>query len=974
MIKVQDWVASIPEEEKHVAYMGEGKSETRQFLLCGDGWQTYRQWGFHLDMAFDPQSITAHQQRQVEETRVNTTKNTDETGVNTQEVTTKESYTTDDKTVVWDDLTDIAALSKTVTEEGILLTWQVLYQHTRLPGRLWANLRAVGPDTQQVKKSALMVFEVDPSVDATPSDIPTMNEFEQMEARVSQLCEQAYTSADTAVSAASGAVQSQQQAASAATAAAQSATEAASHHQHVEELKQAATNTYNNAVHYAQVASEQATAAETAQQQVATMKDVIVKVQNNAKHHAEVAAEKAIEAEEYYESTAALKQMAININENTKHHAQIATTKADEAAADAATVAESRQAIQKAVGLCSQYTQRCETVMYNLEADQRAAALHCINVKDYGAKGEGGDDQQSIYDALQAAVENIRNGRACEVYFPAGVYGLTSGGFGIRLPQGTGGLLIRGAGRETTVIQYLEEWQSGNQYGNGWYALDVAPEGTAESGNQNTYIHDVTITGLTIRDDFPDKHATHTAKGNATSVATGEENHGVNIGYCVRASVTDCNLINLGDEVIDIYSCEDTIVSNNHIENCPAAGPSGGAITIADGSRGAVVSENTIIHSGADYVLTADDFGGADGIMLPAGVQMSGSIELPDGTVIGRYTTLTEDTFIPVGTKLMKSNYGVAVESLYTPVADVVISGNTILDMHGKGISLGATNEGASIANVVITNNVIRGCDMGIRASGTYPKSGVKIHDNIIADCAEEAILTTAIEDMTICGNTIRNIKGKYAIDTTSFGAVSRQLITDNLFENIENMAIGCSGTVIVKDCLFNGVGTTATPLAAMYAAITKVSGVLTVSGCTLKDIRLNGVKSGINGADYIEYTDIELISKTGVANAGGDAINAGVKKLIGGNIGGRIAITQDNAVVRDVTIVSTNIGNAPIYVNANGVSVIGCNIHINGIYPAIKEADGKNYNLFANNIANKGITVVGAQTVAVNNINTSVA
>ena len=41
MIKVQDWIASIPDEDKHIAYVDEGMSTQQEFLLCGKDWQKY---------------------------------------------------------------------------------------------------------------------------------------------------------------------------------------------------------------------------------------------------------------------------------------------------------------------------------------------------------------------------------------------------------------------------------------------------------------------------------------------------------------------------------------------------------------------------------------------------------------------------------------------------------------------------------------------------------------------------------------------------------------------------------------------------------------------------------------------------------------------------------------------------------------------------------------------------------------------
>ncbi|MBQ3202376.1 MAG: right-handed parallel beta-helix repeat-containing protein [Clostridia bacterium] len=932
MIKVQDWIASIPDEEKHIAYVGEGLTEQREFLLCGNGWEQYQAYAFHLDMAFDPASVTTTDSRQVVQTTCNSTEQKEEAAVIIDEVTTKETYTVNDVQVTNHYLSDIAPLSKVVKSDGIHLTWTVLRQHTVLPGKLWATIRAVGSESGQIKKSAIMVFEVDPAICAVPSAVPPVSEFEQMERQMDALRMLTETAADDAADAADKATSSADEALRSATTATGAADSALNSMWQALTASDEAQQSADSAKAYVQQAQEAAEAAAS---------------------HTTAAEQAASRAETHQQSAAQHAASAALSNQGAQLHCEEALDAAEQC--------------NHSVALCEEYAN---------EAKASARPYRRINVRDYGAVGDGiANDQPAIWAAITAAKALIAEDVPCELYFPAGTYGILEGGIGIKLPQGKGGLRIAGAGREITTIQYLEEWQNGGSYGNGWYALDISPEGSPTHWDYNTYIHDVAITGLTIRDDYPDKHATHTAKGTADNAAWGEENHGVNIGYCVRAAVTDCTLINLGDEVVDIYSCEDTIVMNNHIEGCPAAGPSGGAITIADGSKGAVVSGNTITRSGEDYVLTADDFDGEDGITLKAGVEMSGRVELPDGSVIARYTVLEQDTFIPVGTKIIKNNYGVAVESLYTPVSDVVITGNTIRDMHGKAMNLGCPNAGSSIDNVIIADNVMIGCDRGICLSGTHPKRGVKIQNNIISDCLNEAILTTAVEDITISGNTFRNIKGDLAVNTANYGTNSRQLISDNVFENIENTAVYCNGTTMIKDCLFNGVGTSETPLATKSPAIVKAGGTLTVSGCVMKDVRLKGVSCGIQNADYIEHTDIELVKSDGTINAGGDAIKGdATKRIIGGKMGGRITIAQDNAIVQGVSIVSSNIGSQAISVNANGVIVTGCNINLSsGSYPAIAEGAGKNHNLFANNIVNRSITTVGAQSMAVNNIDTRV-
>ena len=263
MIKVQDWTASIPEEEKHIAYVGENMTEQREFLLCGEGWEKYKNWSFHLDMAFDPTSITTRDCRQVVQTTVNNVKHTEEVNVTEDSVTTKETYTVCDEEVLNYDLTDVASLDKWVEENGIRLTWTVLRQHTLLPGKLRATIRAVGEDRQTIKKSAMMVFEVEPSVEATPAAMPPVSQFEQMEAEMDALrqlgveaAESAMASSVSAASAAQGAVQAQQAAAEAAESAMAGSVSAVSAAQGAVQAQQAAAEAQQAAAQHAEQAEE----------------------------------------------------------------------------------------------------------------------------------------------------------------------------------------------------------------------------------------------------------------------------------------------------------------------------------------------------------------------------------------------------------------------------------------------------------------------------------------------------------------------------------------------------------------------------------------------------------------------------------------------------------------------------------------------------------------------------------------------
>ena len=190
MITIRNWIPTIPEEDKHIAYVGEGQSVEKEFFVTGEGWEKFRDWTYHLDMAFDLSGVTARDSREVVMVKEDgTVSEPDPQNKITSKTTTTETYTVETVDPAPYPETDIAYLHKEVEADGLRLHWNILRQHTQLAGKLTANLRAVGPD-EEIKKSALMVFEVDPTVSAVPAVPPTENEFEQMEQRMGQMCEE----------------------------------------------------------------------------------------------------------------------------------------------------------------------------------------------------------------------------------------------------------------------------------------------------------------------------------------------------------------------------------------------------------------------------------------------------------------------------------------------------------------------------------------------------------------------------------------------------------------------------------------------------------------------------------------------------------------------------------------------------------------------------------------------------------------
>lgn len=519
-----------------------------------------------------------------------------------------------------------------------------------------------------------------------------------------------------------------------------------------------------------------------------------------------------------------------------------------------------------------------------------------INVKDFGAVGDGiTDDKDAIINAFNYAIEHL----PCEVYFPAGVYGILRGGITVRMPLGSGGLSVRGDGYNLSQIKYLKDWETDNT----WYAIRIQPVTTPT--NDIEFLHDVVISDISVYDTDPITHAWDGTVTEKNPTGLKEETHGFDIQYCNRVTVSDCAILSVGDEAIDIYYCRDVTIANNHIYNSPGAGNAGGAISIGDGSKNVSVIGNTINYTRED-----------------------------------------------------KSNFGIAVESLFYPVTDVVITGNVITDINGNGINVGATNEGAYVHRVSIGNNVINNCVNGIVLIGAYIKNDIAIIENIIANCSGYGI-----EGKARLGNTLISTN---VIDSTQTAISVTADYTVNIsgcnIYNTKGQAIYSNATkCIVDGCIIDGVGISDNSPVGAILRFEDPNIELIVKSTCLRNVNMN---KGIHGAKVVENSDIIL---SGI----GDSISGTViNKIVNVTTNGRINIPTNNAIVTGLKIESTeSLGSNAITIsNATGVLISGCNISVPD-YSSIKESGTADYNLITCNVSNRGITKLGANTVDVNNI-----
>ncbi len=529
-----------------------------------------------------------------------------------------------------------------------------------------------------------------------------------------------------------------------------------------------------------------------------------------------------------------------------------------------------------------------------------------LNVKDFGAVGDGKtDDEAAIWAAFECALmDYMIKDIPVTVYFPEGQYGLKNGGLYVYLPRGAGNLTVKGDGADKSTIVYLDEWTNSGS----WVALRIYPKITPTALDE--YLHDITIQDLGVYDTDPVKHAWHKDKGDPDT----EETHGFNIQHCVRATIKNCKVDSVGDEAIDMSHCIDSVMRDNLVVNSPGAGSAGGAISVGDGSKNVLITNNTVI----------------------------GSIDDPN-----------------------KINWAIAVEALTEYVEDVTIIDNQIQDIAGWGINLGAPN--GTMTDIVIHSNTIYHCrDGGIRLNGKGTATNTQIYDNTIERTRYGIFLDgsnkvgTWIEDCTI-----ENVSG-YAV---SIGSVGQRdtVVQDVTIRNAKWRAFYNAGVNTTVDRLFvDGSGT---------AGNVTDSAVIQYTGggdCTISNsVFLNCQnKRGIQGVAKVLNTYIQQPDVSGYTAMNGvmEIRNCRVNR----------AVTVKSGCVVDGLVLYTNADlgtHAIVLSNLTDCIVKNCRITIPSRY-GISEAGTADNNTITNNavIGGSGIKTVGANTVVADNVRGTLA
>ena len=528
-----------------------------------------------------------------------------------------------------------------------------------------------------------------------------------------------------------------------------------------------------------------------------------------------------------------------------------------------------------------------------------------VNVKDFGAKGDGvTSDRAAILAAFDYAIDNYASKSIpVTVYFPEGKYGLLRGGMYIKMPHGAGNLTIKGDGADKSTIVYLDEWNNSGS----WVAIRV--QLATDPLSINDYLHDIVIQDLGVYDTDPAKHAWHVDKGDPDT----EETHGFNIQYCVRATIKNCWVVDAGDECFDLSNCIDSVMTNNLVVKNRITGKGGGSFSVGDGSKNVTVTNNMVVFN-------------------------------------------TDD--------LSVSHYGFAVEALSEHVEDIYITDNVVQNINGWGVNVGAPN--GTIANVLVQNNSLINCrGGGIRFMGSGQTTDVHLLNNTIENSSYGIYLAGGNKDATLIENCVIENTTDHGIKIDSPSS-NDTVIRNSVIRNSQYRAIYNAGSNTKIDyVLMDGVGLSG---GVDYAILQYLPGGTTTSCSEVSNTVILNCQSkrGTYGVQRVINTLIEQVETSGyVSIAKADLIkNCKVNRIIqakkGSTIDGLVLCTEAELGTHAITlsgltgctvtnctfVLQNNSRYAVCEINAADANVITNNVTIGG----------------------NGIKIVGANTVATGN------
>ncbi|WP_157970042.1 TIGR03808 family TAT-translocated repetitive protein [Pelagibacterium sediminicola] len=200
----------------------------------------------------------------------------------------------------------------------------------------------------------------------------------------------------------------------------------------------------------------------------------------------------------------------------------------------------------------------------------------------------------------------------------------------------------------------------------------------------------------------------------------GQNGNGINVFRADGVSVSDNSITDCAFSAIRLNATNNTRVTGNHCADSDEV-----SIYSEFGFSGSIISDNVIERGAAGISITNFDHGGR--------------LCVCSGNIVRdmKADSPTNPDVVP---------YGIAAE------ADAVVTGNVVDGVPGTGIVIGW---GPYLRDVIVSENLVRGCDVGIAVSVVPDAGHARISGNLVSGSRHHAIVGTQWREIVTADLTI---------------------------------------------------------------------------------------------------------------------------------------------------------------------------------------------------------------------------
>jgi hypothetical protein len=403
-----------------------------------------------------------------------------------------------------------------------------------------------------------------------------------------------------------------------------------------------------------------------------------------------------------------------------------------------------------------------------------------VNVKDFGAVGDGVTDNQT---AFQAAINVALAAGGGTIYIPKGVYNFPNTSNAAKLDPGLGNLTFKGDGYTSSILKY---WEG---------------TGTDQQGNLFSNVTNNPAKGALIFQDLQIQ--------GSLGTRTGRRGNPMWLDYYSEVLINSCKFYNIAAMAMDFHYCGSFKCIDSHFENIAADG------VRARDTLDCLVTGNKFLRTGDDPIALHLTGGTSPPKANPQAerfivsnntvVNCAGACVLVSG---GRKTIITGNTFTLMRGISVSPSFGTSEG--FRPIYDTIISNNSFTDScFGTTISNFAPQSIAIFSNTkstASTNNTIPGDYDSVTGgfilprdytqSNTYNQSGPRTQ-NIIIQGNAFSVTRSGVAAFSDFGYGQRNYQGV----NYDYAVPENDLLPSNtiaFYGQFENVNVSNN---IIKDC-----------------------------------------------------------------------------------------------------------------------------------------------------------------------------